>query len=82
MELVGAEFLYAIRRAFRKPTGVDGTCANRYGGCTGTWENLLSPAGTMGGHPIQRKSWSSDEDCNRAKRNAIDSRYCQAKETK
>lgn len=55
VELVGAEFLDAKRQASRKPTGVRGTCANRYGGCTVTWENLLSPTEAMGGLSHTRK---------------------------
>lgn len=53
LELVRTEFLVAKWRVTRKPTGVARTCANRYGGCTGTWEDLLSPTGEMGGRPYQ-----------------------------
>jgi hypothetical protein len=53
---LGAEVLDAIRQATRAPTGVEGTCANRYGGYTGTWENLLSPTEEMGGYPMQKKA--------------------------
>lgn len=50
---VGAEVLEAIGRATRTPTGVDGTCANRYGGYTGTWENLMSPTEKWEGTPCK-----------------------------
>ena len=50
---VGAEVLDTIWLVTRTPTGVDGTCADRYGGYTGTWENLLSPAEKWAGTPCK-----------------------------
>ncbi len=69
--------------SIRRPTGVVGTCANGYLEYTGTWDNLLSPTEKkMGGSPIQENSRLSDDDSHQMKRNAIDSRCRQVKETK